>query len=300
MVMIKRLWRLASPEQEERQAPQCALHVSGGKSSAESNGQVSGSGISDRRNPADVDDSVRTFVSAEMGRGRLRSVSGIAAVLVVLFGLAAAWYWTPLNRWVDIKEISSLAAGLRENPLAPLAAIAAFTIGGLVMFPATLLIVATAVTFEPFIAFLYSLLGCLSSAIALFCLGHWVGRETVHRLVGTRLNRLSSALNRRGLITVITVRVFPVAPYSVVNFVAGVSPIRFRDYVVGTVIGLIPGVSAVTIFGVQLENALVHPGMETLLALVGVLTLISLANVVIHRWFDSKSTDSAEEQLLER
>jgi phospholipase D1/2 len=231
--------------------------------------------------------------------GKPSSIIKIILVLGILAAFPAVWRWTPLRQWVDIKQVLSLAACIREAPLAPVIVIGAFTLGGLVMFPATLLVVATAITFEPIRAFIYALLGCLSSAVMLFFIGHMVGRETVHRVVGTRIHRLSQALGRRGLVTVITVRMIPVGPYSIVNFVAGVSHIRFKDYVLGTVIGLTPWLVAFTVFGARVESALQKPGLQTVLVLVALVVFIALANIGIHRRLGKKNADETNQTILE-
>ena len=61
----------------------------------------------------------------------------------------------------------------------------------------------------------------------------------------------------------------PIAPFTVVNVVAGASAIRFRDYLVGTALGMGPGIAAVTLLGDRLRGVLEQPtpGNVALLAL---------------------------------
>jgi uncharacterized membrane protein YdjX (TVP38/TMEM64 family) len=62
------------------------------------------------------------------------------------------------------------------------------------------------------------------------------------------LNDLSRRLGERGLLAIVFARVVPVGPFSVVNIVAGASHIGWRDFLLGTVIGLLPGVTVASIF----------------------------------------------------
>jgi phospholipase D1/2 len=48
----------------------------------------------------------------------------------------------------------------------------------------------------------------------------------------------------------------PVAPYSLINLAAGAGGVPFRDFVVGTSLGMSPGVVGITIFGKQLEQTI--------------------------------------------
>ena len=65
------------------------------------------------------------------------------------------------------------------------------------------------------------------------------------------------------------VRNLPVAPFTVINVLAGASAIRFRDYLVGTALGMGPGVAAVTLLGDRLKGVLESPTFAN----VGLLTL---------------------------
>lgn len=71
-------------------------------------------------------------------------------------------------------------------------------------------------------------------------------------------------------------RIFPVAPFNVINLVAGASHASFRDFVAGTAIGLAPGVLVLTsAAGVAVDFAS-QRGSWALLA-GGVLLLLGVA-----------------------
>ena len=80
--------------------------------------------------------------------------------------------------------------------------------------------------------------GALLSGFVTYSIGRHLGRDTVRRLAGARLNQISRKLAERGLLAVVLVRMVPVAPYSVVNMVAGASHIRLRDFMLGTLLAV--------------------------------------------------------------
>jgi uncharacterized membrane protein YdjX (TVP38/TMEM64 family) len=86
------------------------------------------------------------------------------------------------------------------------------------------------------------------------------------------LNDLSRRLAKRGLLAIVFARIVPVGPYTIVNIVAGASRIHWRDFLLGTVIGLIPGVIIASVFMDRVVAAIRKPGIGTfaLLAAVGV------------------------------
>ena len=123
----------------------------------------------------------------------------------------------------------------------------------------------------------------MASAAATYAVGRRLGRDTVRRLAGARLNRLSQRLAQRGVLAIIIVRILPIAPYTIVNVVAGASHIRFRDFLVGTLIGMLPGTVATVVFIDRIVEAVRHPGPVTLASLAAVAIVLTAAVVVLRR-----------------
>jgi uncharacterized membrane protein YdjX (TVP38/TMEM64 family) len=83
----------------------------------------------------------------------------------------------------------------------------------------------------------------------------------------------------------------------VVNLFVGASGIRFADFSFATVLGRIPGIVTLTLFGIQLENFLRRPNLQTSILLVLALLLIPLATALLCRRFAARqvrSQDSAD------
>ncbi|MEW6613310.1 MAG: VTT domain-containing protein [Pseudomonadota bacterium] len=237
---------------------------------------------------------LKDFLPAEFPRQGKHKLLRFAVLLTGLAALAAAWHWTPLRDWLNVRTLARLAASLGEQPLAPLFVIGAYLLGSVAMVPITLLIVATALAFGPWLGFGYSLLGALLGAALTYAIGHLLGRDTVRRLGGSRLNRLSRQLGRQGVLAMAVVRLLPVAPFTIVNMVAGASHIRFREFVIGTLLGMSPGILAITVFGNQLANAITNPGAKSYAVLAVVVVLIVLAVLAVRRWLAKDEARAAE------
>jgi uncharacterized membrane protein YdjX (TVP38/TMEM64 family) len=98
----------------------------------------------------------------------------------------------------------------------------------------------------------------------------------VTRLARSWGHRLLAPADRHGFLTVLTMRVFPVAPFTVVNFFVGAARIRFRDFFLASVIGRIPGIILLTVAGLQLEMFFRQPGVIGLVLLGLTLILVPL------------------------
>ncbi len=168
-------------------------------------------------------------------------------------------------------------------------AIAIFTTASLLAVPVTVLIVVTALVFGPFLGFTYSLAGVLASATIAYAIGHVSGRDAVRRIGGSKINKLSRQLGRRGLVSIMVARVVPVAPFVVVNLVAGASHINLRDFVLGSFLGMMtPGLLALTVFADRLYSVFQDPSPTTVALLAVVVLLIAGAAFLVPKWLNGE------------
>jgi phospholipase D1/2 len=213
-----------------------------------------------------------------------------AGLLVGLLAVAAAWRCTPLREWLDIPALVDYLSMFRNSPAGPLLVLAGYVVGGIAVMPVTVLIAVTVLAFGPWMGFLYASAGVLISAAVTYGLGHLLGRRWVRRLAGARLNRLSQQLAQRGVLAIMAVRVIPVAPFTIVNLVAGASHIRFRDFLLGTVIGMLPGLLGLTVFVDRLVVTIRHPGPTGIAVMALVAIGIIGAAVMLRRWLEKRTT----------
>lgn len=206
-----------------------------------------------------------------------------SSVSVVLLGLLAVWWFTPARQWADVNRLAAAAGDLAASPLALPVTLLAFVLAGLVVFPVNLLTAATMLVIGPWPGFAYALAGGTLSAAVLYEIGLRLARDRVRALAGARALRVSERIAQRGMLAVIFLRIVPVAPFSFVSLVAGASHIGRRDYLLGTAIGLAPGVLMAALFIDRALDALRHPGPATWLLLAGVVVLIAALSLWLHR-----------------
>lgn len=200
-------------------------------------------GAIDPEHPVPLEELVRRF--EEEGEPGARTHGhgswGVVALIGVAAMMALAWQVTPLAKWLTPERLAGVLGFFRESWYGPLSAFAAFTVACLALVPVTALIVASGLALGPASGIAVAWLGSIAAA----ALGHLAGRrlwrETVRRIAGERLNALSRRLGRRGILSSALLRIVPVAPFMIVNLVAGASHVRARDFAVGTALGMLPG-----------------------------------------------------------
>ncbi|MGE3987337.1 VTT domain-containing protein [Pseudorhodoplanes sp.] len=203
--------------------------------------------------------------------------SGARAKFVVagaiLLALTLAWQFTPLSELAEATTLQRLISDIAQSSLAPIAVLLVFLAGGLVAFPVTILIAATAASFGPWLGFCYAFVGALASALVTYGIGAVVGREGLSQILGTRLNAIRNKIARQGLIAVVAIRLVPVAPFTLVNLVAGASGIRLWHYLVGTVLGLLPGLVVMSLLGSEIMRLFTAPSPREIFTVAILITV---------------------------
>jgi phospholipase D1/2 len=153
-----------------------------------------------------------------------------------------------------------------------------------VMFPRPLITLATVLVFGVWLGFAYAMAGIMVAALATYYAGRRVRRETVRRLAGRKIDRLSGALRRGGVLAMTAVRLVPLAPFPVVGLVAGALRVGVWPYAIGTFLGNLPGVLAATIFADQLAAALDDPATIDWWLVGGVIAVLIAGTIAVRKW----------------
>lgn len=235
------------------------------------------SSVADPERPIEAEKYIGDMFGGQPAGRVLGRVGWVLVAATVLIGFALAWRYTPLAGLAHPESLRTLLQSVASGPETAAVVIGLFVLGGLMVFPVTVLIAATAMTFDPLWALLYAGIGSTLSAMATYFVGVLAGRRVLRDILGRRLNRISRAMARKGVISVIAIRLVPVAPFTLINLVAGVSHVRFCDYLLGTILGMAPGIMIMTALGNRLAKVLTDPSFEE----VAVLVLILLAWIAV-------------------
>lgn len=126
-----------------------------------------------------------------------------------------------------------------------------------VMFPLTILVVTTGMLFSTEWAMLCATLGALSSSAAGYVVGHWLGRETIEKHGGITVRRAEQYIQNNSFNSMVLINLLPVAPFTMTNMLAGAFRLDFPRYMLGSAVGIIPGLLIVIAFGGQLGKLMV-------------------------------------------
>jgi uncharacterized membrane protein YdjX (TVP38/TMEM64 family) len=176
-----------------------------------------------------------------MNRAALVKAGALALIVLGAVGLALI-LGTP-----DIAAMRSRvdAAGV----WGPALFFALYTGLALIPCPKALLTAAGGALFGLWAGAGLALAAALVGAMISFGVGRLLGREAVDRLIRGRLARVDALLSDHGLSAVLVVRLVPLVPFIAINYASGLSGVRFRHYVLGSALGMVPGSLAYAALG---------------------------------------------------
>jgi uncharacterized membrane protein YdjX (TVP38/TMEM64 family) len=174
---------------------------------------------------------------------RKRAAIKAAVLLVFILAAIVVVRYAMVRGLLNADELGALLDG--AGFWAPLLYIAFFVAGVCLFVPGTVLMTLGAAIFGPFQGFVYAWMGAMLGAIVAFLIGRYLGRDFAASLVGDKLKKYDDGIEREGFATVLYLRLI-CFPYSPLNFGMGLTKVRFRDYFLGTALGIVIVIFAFT------------------------------------------------------
>ncbi|MEM6432648.1 MAG: TVP38/TMEM64 family protein [Cyanobacteria bacterium P01_D01_bin.115] len=168
---------------------------------------------------------------------------------------------------------------------APILYILLYTLGTLLVLPSTALNLTGGAIFGPGFGLLWTSIGAVLAAAVAFIFARTAGRNIMSRRLAGRWQAMDAELSRGAVFYMFAIRLVPILPYGLVNFAAGLTSIRFQDYLLGTTLGTVPSVLPFVLLGSSGVQA-VQTG--DILPLLGALMLTGLL-VAGTTWYRRRS-----------
>jgi uncharacterized membrane protein YdjX (TVP38/TMEM64 family) len=186
------------------------------------------------------------------------------AVLVAFLGLA----------FVVVATSGGLSSSRVRDAIDPLgaAAVPAFVVCSALLtcalFPGPLLAGASGLLFGTALGTPVAIASATLGAVLAFCIARFVAHDAAQTLTGERLAPVQEWIERRGFWAVLYARIAPGVPYSLVNYVAGLTRVSLPAFAAATALGCAPRAFAYTALGGSLDDLASPEAIAALAALV--------------------------------
>ncbi|PKM78381.1 MAG: hypothetical protein CVU90_02450 [Firmicutes bacterium HGW-Firmicutes-15] len=141
--------------------------------------------------------------------------------------------------------------------------------------------IAGGMAFGMFFGTLYTIIGAMIGATVAFYISRLLGRGAVEKLVKGKMQKFEDGIEKGGFLLILILRLIPIIPFNVISFGAGLTSIKYIDYIFSTMIGIIPGVLVFTNLG---DKALNVRSPEFIIA-VGILSLMVIVSILLKKRF---------------
>ena len=189
-----------------------------------------------------------------------------------------------------MNPFAELATRLDQfGPWAPVLFVLAYVVGSVAFVPGTILTLTAGAVFGVGRGVPLVFTGAVLGSSAAFGVARAVARRPVSRWLARdpRALAIAQALEGQGFKIIVLMHLSPVIPYNLLNYVCGVTTIRFSDFLFGT-IGMLPLIVLYTYYGkvvgdvAALATGTALPrGPEYYVALaVGVVATIALSIII--------------------
>ena len=207
-------------------------------------------------------DAVRTVASALSSTARQVSRTRILFTAIAVAAVVAVVLLVPLPTALQLRDWAASA-----GPWFPLAFLAAHVVVTVLPFPRTAFTLAAGLLFGPALGVAIAVTASTVSALLALLMVRGLGWQLSKLVSHPAVEAVDARLRARGWAAVLSLRLIPVVPFSVLNYAAGASSVRVLPYLLATVAGLLPGTAAVVILGDALTGT-----VSPLLAVVSLCT----------------------------
>jgi uncharacterized membrane protein YdjX (TVP38/TMEM64 family) len=187
---------------------------------------------------------LRTVRAAVMTTALQLPPRRIVAILAAIVILVAVALLVPLPTAMQLRDWANSV-----GPWFPLAFLGAHIVVTVFPFPRTAFTLAAGLLFGPALGVAIAVVASTVSAVIALVLVRAAGWQLDRLVSHPKVDAADTRLRQRGWPVVMSMRLIPAVPFSVLNYAAGASAVRVVPYTLATVVGLLPGTAAVVILG---------------------------------------------------
>jgi uncharacterized membrane protein YdjX (TVP38/TMEM64 family) len=196
-----------------------------------------------------------------------------AVVVFLVFAGGAVGIWM-FDTDIGAQSLEIWVAGL--GVWAPIGFVLLYGVATVAMVPGSIFDLAGGALFGPYIGSLLDLTGgCLGAALA-FLVARYIARDWVEVRAGPRLQAVMRSVDADGWRFVAFVRLVPIFPYNIVNYVLGVTRIPFHHYMIATIVFMAPSTLVYTWIGHAGREAIAGDTDNLYYALIALGLLVSM------------------------
>lgn len=185
-------------------------------------------------------------------------------------------------------EILRDVVTLLESPAGPLLYIFLYSIRGLAFFSAVVLTLLGGAIWGPIFGVIYTVIGANLSATVAYTFGYFLGQGVISESDDEGVvSQYANRLRRNAFQTVLIMRLIYL-PYDLVNYLGGFLRISYKEFILGTILGSLPGTITFVLAGASIDLTDVFEGNFDVSVLnpwaMGASVVLFVGSLYFSRW----------------
>lgn len=160
--------------------------------------------------------------------------------------------------WHSIKglKIHKVLKYLEDiGPIAMLVYLAFFIVKPFfIVIPSNVIAIGAGIVFGPVKGFLLTMVGFWISGTVAFNISRFLGKDFVESIIGNKLMKLDNNMGKNGFKILLLLRLPPVLPYDPLSYACGLTKIKYWDFIIASVLGVVPETICYSIIGREAHN----------------------------------------------
>ncbi len=189
----------------------------------------------------------------------------IVCALILILGYVFIFHFNDIKR-INLKMIEdyiksygrwSIAVFLGISTIRPLA----------VVIPITLITLIAGSIYGPVYGFLLAMVSTIISSNVAFLISRYFGKSFVEKIIKNKAQKINLRIEKNGFKIIFVMRISGIFPLDIVSYTAGLSKVKYRDFMLATILGVIPETFSVAYLGHNIKNPL-SPGFILSIVLI--------------------------------
>ena len=215
-------------------------------------------------------------------RKKVTAVLKLSLFLIIIIGIPLYFYFFQHDFIEELKNYKEVVAILRSYKTQGLLVYVGVMVLQIVVsiIPGQVLQLAAGYLYGFWLGLIFSLAGSVIGSFITYYLAKIIGKDAMHVLFGEKkINEVLDHMNsRRAVAIVFLIYLIPGLPKDICNYVAGLSELKFRPFIILSTLGRTPGIMGSLLIGHQLMQ-----GNYTAAIIIGIIAAVLFILGIIFR-----------------
>ncbi|MDP4144425.1 MAG: TVP38/TMEM64 family protein [Bacillota bacterium] len=154
----------------------------------------------------------------------------------------------------------------------------------LLVVPTSILSVIAGSIFGPWMAFFLSMISTFLGASLAFLLANKLGKPFVDKILRGKAMKLGEGIEKHGFMIILLMRLSFIFAFDPLSYAAGLTKMKYRDFILGTMIGIAPEMLAYSFMGKNIE----HPLTARFVTPILLIMLVALVSYTSYSFYKKK------------